>query len=162
MGRADLAADGRVAFAPYRDRYLVAVRDPDGSGFCLDSDRPACANSQTEQDYMNGIYGDGAALDYAPRLRRVRWRPDGRLWVEPGDRAARGDAFACFDEYDADGTYARRVLLDIPGDPVTDLLFVMEDGRMVLARGFRRLQAEDEEPEEDVVMEVVLLEVAGG
>ena len=98
FGRCDLSGTGRVAFAPERDPWKVAVRDPDGSGIVMERPWENVSRSGEEKDHVEKLLGGHEAchaLEYHPAVGRIRWRPDGRLWVEPmGIEPATG-AFAC-------------------------------------------------------------------
>jgi hypothetical protein len=93
---------------------------------------------------------------HEPAVGRVRWRPDGRLWVEPGATAPADGVVASFDELTADGTLLRRVHLVAPGADPGDRLIVMEDGRFVLLRGFA---PDTDEGQLDLMPEAALLAI---
>lgn len=118
---------------------------------------PRTGDEKALVEEMLGGHETCQALDDHPAVGRIRWRPDGRLWVEPFAVEPAEGAFACFDEFSPEGEYLRRVQLVAPGDPATDELILMGDGRLVLLKGFKRV-AEDED-EEVVATEVVLLEI---
>lgn len=162
FGRCDLSVTGRVAFAPERDPWKVVVREPDGSGFVMArpwKPVPRTGEEKASVEELLGGHEACQALDDHPAVGRIRWRPDGRLWVEPfGVEPAEG-AFACFDEFGPEGEYLRRVQLVAPGDPATDELILMENGRLALLKGFKRVA--EEEDGVAVATEVVLLDVAG-
>ena len=110
------------------------------------------------------LTGDTSSAVHARRKKGV-WidgkhttlAPDGKLWVERcplTTEPAPGD-FGTFDEFDRDGTLLRRVHLRAPGDPATDHLVHLADGRFVLIRNHH--VTEDSEAD-DVELEVVLLE----
>jgi hypothetical protein len=158
-GRCDIDVSGRIAFAPVRDRWLVCLRKLDGDGVCLE--RTWTATTRTEKQIAAAMEGDEgpreSVLDSEPAIGRVRWRPDGMLWVEPAGVTPAAGALACFDEVSADGQLRRRVrvkTLDmIPGDE----LLLLEDGRFVVLRGFGKA----EEDPAAVRPEVILLEERG-
>lgn len=82
--------------------------------------------------------GDESAeiFDKEPAMGLVRWRPDGKLWVEPIGVDLPANIIACFDELSEDLTLLRRVHLEVPGLVRGGELLVMEDGRFVLLEGF--------------------------
>jgi len=158
-GRADVDALGRIAFAPERDQWKLAIREPDGSGVVIS--RPFEAVERTEEDFEVVLeeLGDGGyeMADDHPMIRRIRWRPDGNLWVEPWGVKPADNALACFDEIGPAGGSLRRVHLTVPGARQGDEVLLMEDGRFVLLRGFG--EPDEGEDLEDVSPAVMLLEL---
>jgi hypothetical protein len=156
-GRCDVDASGRVAFAPFRDRWYVCVREPDGSGVALEREW-SCPHRTDEQiDRAMRSLGEPKeyVFDHDPAVSRVRFRPDGRLWVEPFGWTPNGEELARFDELELDGRLRRRVVVEVPGAVPDDQLLIIEDGRFVLLRGFG---GSNEEEKGEVVAEVWLLE----
>lgn len=156
QGRCDISATGRIAFAPERDKWRVVVRDPDGTGFVIArSWQPVKRTKEQKEAVWKALGGtdDCIAMDTEPAIGRIRWRPDGRLWVEPAGVVLESGAMACFDEFDGRGHYLRRILLAAPDAGPAGALLIMSDGRLVLLRGFESL-----EENEGVDPEVVLLE----
>ncbi len=151
-GRCDVHASGRVAFAPERDRWLVCVREPDGAGTVLQRPWAPVRRDEAQLEAAMKEHGveRGLVLDHEPALGRVRWRPDGRLWVEPGGVAPTDGALACFDEVSAEGALSRRVRVVVPDATTGDRLLLMEDGRFVVLRGFA--------PDSEATPVVILLE----
>ena len=139
-GRCDLSATGRLALAPERDRWLVAVREADGSGFVLERSWRAVKRSPEAKEEARRHLGDETSriFDTEPAIGLVRWRPDGHLWVEPrGVDLPRG-VVACFDAFTPEGVLVRRLYLAWPGAAADARLFVMEDGRLAVLEGFGR------------------------
>ncbi len=162
-GRCDVSVSGRAAYAPQRDQWLVVIREPDGTGFVLQRSWRAVPRTRAAREAVRKALGAGDLQDVSgtePAIGRIRWRPDGRLWVEPGGVVPAPGAMACFDEFSSDGRFLRRVQLMISGDREQDVLEIMEDGRLVWLRGFRRTPAEDDVTA--VVPEVVLLSLEDG
>ena len=155
-GRVDVSATGRVAFAPERDRWLVAIREADGSGFAVERPCAAVKRTDVEKEAAAADIGCGTECveDDHPVIRQVRWRPDGQLWVEIWGLELAAGVVACFDEFGTDGVLVRRVQLEVPDARASDELVLMEDGRFVLLRGF----GEVGEDETDGAVEVMLLE----
>lgn len=157
-GRADVNAQGQIAMAPERDRWQLAIREPDGSGLVIERPCEALKRTEEEQEEVKLMLGNGA-FDIAsthPLIRRIRWRPDGNLWVEPWGVKPADGAIACFDEIGPAGGYLRRVHLVVSGAEQDDQLLLMEDGRFVLLRGFGEV---DEGEDEKVTTEIMLLEL---
>ncbi|MGD9548639.1 MAG: hypothetical protein AB7V45_14020 [Candidatus Krumholzibacteriia bacterium] len=138
-GRCDISGEGRVALAPERDQWLVVIRDPGGDGLVLHREWALRRRSKEEVQAVRQDLGgteDCHALDTHPAVGRIRWRPDGRLWVEPPGVEPRPGAAACFDEFDAEGRLVRRIHLLVDGFTAGDRMVLMEDGRLALLRGF--------------------------
>lgn len=159
-GSSDVNAAGRIAVACERDRWRVAIFHTDVAGIVVE--RPLAPRKRTQAaidaayaELGGGGPGEVDVLDTEPLIGRIRWRPDGRLWVEPFGVVPAPGAFACFDELEPDGTLVRRVQLVLPGDPAYDQICLLEDGRFVLLRGFKRV--DDEEGAGDRATEAVLL-----
>lgn len=138
-GRCDISSIGQIAFAPLRDRWLVAIRSKVGKGLVLDRQWTQVKRTEGQKEAVWKALGghDGCvALDSEPAIGLIRWRPDGKLWVEPFGIDPGDGAIACFDEFDSSGALIRRVRLEIPDLQDTDELVVMENGRIVVLRGF--------------------------
>lgn len=158
-GRCDISTNGRVAFSPVRDQWLVVIREPGGDGLVLSRQWRATRRTEAQKEValtMIGSAGEGFLFKNQPAVGRIRWRPDGKLWVEvlQGNEAV----FAVYDEFSPSGELLRRVRVEAPGDPTNDKLVVMENGRFALLRGFENVA----EGEEDLSTEagVLLLEIA--
>lgn len=142
-GRCDLSVAGRVAFAPTRDRWLLAVRELEGSGVVWRRPLVGVERGEAGRDEAREAMGEQATVcDRDPVIGRVRWRPDGRLWVEPWGISPRPGCVACFDELTSDGELVRRVHLAVDGDPDHGTLHLMADGRLVWLEGFGRRDEE--------------------
>lgn len=158
-GRCDIQAGGRVAFAPERERWLVSIREQSSSGINLERPwqpvtRTPAAIARAMDDYT--VEHSSEVFAHEPAIGRVRWRPDGLLWVEPGANAPTDGVVASFDELTAGGALLRRVRLIAPNASPDDRLIVMEDGRFVLLRGF---SSSADEAESVSMPEAVLLEI---
>jgi hypothetical protein len=139
--RCDIDATGRVAFGDAREQWRVAVREPDGSGYVIT--RPLTAPQRSAQRLAArreelGLADDSALrlTDTDPVIARIRWRPSGRLWVEPSGGHADAGALTCFDEFAPDGELLRRVHLVVPDVGADARLVLLGDGRGVLLEGF--------------------------
>ncbi|MEZ4388479.1 MAG: hypothetical protein R3D98_13095 [Candidatus Krumholzibacteriia bacterium] len=135
-GRCDIDADGRVAAALERDRWSVGIREPDGSGVVIRRSlvprlRTAAEKAAILADLR--VTEDHYLLaDHDPVVGRVRWRPDGCLWVEPLSIEPRPGCLACFDELAPDGTLRRRVHLQFDQASLAADLVFLADGRLIL------------------------------
>lgn len=160
-GRCDISNTGRVAFAPERNRWLVVIRNSDGTGLVLKREWDQIKRTKAQKTAMWKILGgteDCVALDHEPAIARIRWRPNGNLWVEPFGADFRDGSIACFDEFNSSGEYLRRVKIEVPSHDSTDDLRVLEDGRFVLLRGFEGIS--EDEGSDDREGEVLLLEIS--
>lgn len=137
-GRFDIDAAGRVAMVPDRDLYRVVVRNIDGSGFQLEMPANNCKRAQEVIDEMVESNSAGPyifeALPNKPEINRVRWRPNGSLWVEhcTSQNDLPENVFIRFDEFDETGVFRRQVAVKVPGNPKTDRLLLLSDGRFVM------------------------------
>ena len=168
--RFDISSGGRIAYAPERDRYLVVVLDPGGDGFRLETPWEPCLRDpavvrEMEEQQSSGPF-EYEACPADPAIQQVIWRPDGGLWVEScrSDDDLSAEAFCCFDEYDAAGKWLGVVELIVPGDPGTDRLLVLANGRFVLVRNLLTPEdgAGDAGAESDLGYSVSLLEPGAG
>lgn len=138
-GRCDISSSGRVAYAPLRNRWLVVVRDIGGGGIVLDREwSPVRRTEEKKEAVWNALGGtdDCVAMDHEPAVGRIRWRPDGKLWVEPLGINPGDGAIVCFDEFSHSGELLRRVQVEIPNASGDDELKILEDGRFAVLRGF--------------------------
>lgn len=145
-GRADIHPDGTVAYAPLRDRWLVAVQSPDGNGVVYKRPWTQPPRNEAQREFARGEYGVAMILDHEPVLNRLRWSRDGCLWVESTAVTPAPGAIACFDEITPDGTLARRIHLEAPGATEGDQLLLLEDGRFVLLHAFSPTTESDTSP----------------
>jgi hypothetical protein len=138
-GRCDISSSGRVAFAPYRDEWLVAIREADETGWSLSRKLKPIERTDASKKAMHEKLGgtsDCSVLDTEPVIGRIRWRPTGNLWVEPFGVEPAEEAIACFDEFSSEGNLLRRVQVVVPNLKAGDQLLVLEDGRFVLLSGW--------------------------
>lgn len=157
-GRCDISSTGRVAFSPQRDTWQVVVRNHDGTGFVMERDWDPVERSKEKKlaihKHLGGL-DSCVVLDHEPAVKRIRWRPNGRLWVEPFGVDPGEGAMACFDEFSPSGEYLRRVKIEVPGARPSDELKLMEDGRLVFLRGFKAEQ--EDESDFSTEAEVILM-----
>lgn len=141
-GRCDISTEGRVAFAPARNQWTVVIANPDRTGVVLvRSWQSVPRTSGSKEAALQALGGAEMAVveKDEPAIGRIRWRPNGRLWVEPFGINPEPGAFACFDEFSPAGQYLRRIQLVVHGNRAKDELKLMEDGRIVLLRGFKKV-----------------------
>jgi hypothetical protein len=154
-GRCDVHVSGRVAFSPERDRWMICVCESADQGIVLERTWQVVQRTDEQiaaaQD-LHGVDRD-LILDHEPAIGRVRWRPNGHLWVERGGPPCRDGVLGCFDELSADGELLRFVEVVAPDPEIKGRLLLLEDGRFVVLRGF---EATDE-PSSGLKPEVVLL-----
>jgi len=147
-GRFDIDAGGRMAMVPDRDLYRVVVRNMDGSGFQLEMPAHNCQRAKEVIDEMVESNSAGPfifeALPNKPEIRRVRWRPNGSLWVEhcSNQDDLPENVFIRFDEFDETGVFRRQVAVNVPGNPQTDRLILLSDGRFVMIRNLDNPEGE--------------------
>lgn len=148
-GRCDLSRGGRVAWAPARDEWRIHLRDRDGSTQVWVRASTAARRASFRKEVVQRRFGPpetSHVADTEPVIGRIRWRPDGRLWVEPGGVEPREGAIACFDELDPDGKLLRRLHLVAPEPEPDDILVLLEDGRYILLSGTAEADGEDPAP----------------
>lgn len=90
-----------------------------------------------------------------PLIGRLRWRPDGNLWVETIGAERHPTALASFDEISPRGEWLRRIHLLPPENASDPKLEFLEDGRVVMLDGFGR--AAEEAAAEPAKAEVALM-----
>ncbi len=162
-GRCDISNLGRVAFAPYRDKWFVVVREPDGTGFSISrelepSKRTDAAKSAMRQRLGCNDDDDCSVLETEHLVGRIRWRPDGKLWVEPyGVKPALG-AVACFDEFGPDGDFLRRVQVAVPATGSGDEMLILADGRFLVLSGVGESEEDGRGVEADAQVSLYVLE----
>ena len=148
VGRMALDRDGRVYTAPDRNRYLVQVQDPDGT-VVRQFTRPVKAPQRTSEEReiatkihegiganYGGIPLQGVSIeDTDPAIAGLVVRPDGEVWVQSPANEAPDGTFAIFDVFDAEGHYTHQQVIEAPGDPDRDGLYLLSDGRVVIVVG---------------------------
>lgn len=142
-----VGSDGRVVVAPHRNRYLLEIHRPDGTlemvfGRKHESwrrdERARFFALHLARAFMRGfaVY-DIELAETEPDIANIHWRTNGEFWVRTGDATFRhppGEFI--FDVFLADGTYDRRVRLDVDADPILDLLVFSGPDRLLLVRGY--------------------------
>ncbi len=147
MGRMAADAAGNVYTAPDRDQYLVRVQAPDGALRREFTRQAAIPGRTARQRTVATKLHEGIGAEYGVPLRGVTIedrepaitsldvRPDGTVWVRSPANAVPDGAFAVFDVFGDDGRFGEQVVLEIPGDPDRDRVYLLSDGRLALVRG---------------------------
>ncbi len=146
-----LGPDGRVYTPSDRENYVVSVFQADGT---LDRiiERPGFETwTRTKQDTrrITTLFESwaGANPDTWPRfdlkkteraINTLHIDGQGRLWVQHSrsNRGLPADNFLSLDLYDAKGHWQREVRLACEGNPVSDGVRFLRDGRLLLIKGF--------------------------
>jgi hypothetical protein len=140
---------------------LVVIREPDGTGFSISRDLDPIKRTEAAKSAMRkklGCTDDCSVLDTEHLVGRIRWRPDGNLWVEPfGVKPIQG-AVVCFDEFGPDGDFLRRVQVAVPATRPGDELLVLADGRFLVLSGFGESEEDGRGVEADAQVSLYVLE----
>jgi hypothetical protein len=178
---AAVGPDGKVYVAPHLDRYEIHVFGADGTLERVihreyEPWRRTAAEKQDFVDAVRAIYGDVpieigvAPSDHEPAItttqRGLRVHPDGTIWVltTRGIRGQDPGVMATFDVFSPAGKYLRQVAVHHEADARHDGVFLLDDERAVVVKGFvdammvqftgGRLSVDLAEGE-DAVMEVI-------
>ena len=150
---AAVAADGRAYVAPALDRYEIRVHAPDGAlERVIERDYEPVRRTGAEKaafvETVKAIYAGAPIevevepMDVEPVVqsmhRGLRAHADGTLWVltARGLRDQPDGVLAAFDVFDAEGIYAKKVVVHAEGDPENDAVFFLDDGRAVVVTAF--------------------------
>lgn len=147
--RFDVGPDGRVAVAPARDEYRFEIYAPDGTLERTFS-RPLEPWRRTEKDTRRmTMMMEAQGRNYPvmpeitveptePAVNRVQIMDDGTIWVitNRGLRTLPAGAIAEYDVFSPEGEFLRQVRLLAPGDPVEDLVVLVDPETAILVRGF--------------------------
>ena len=172
--------DGRVYAAPDRDAYRINVYGTDGNiELVIERDYESWTRTGEEKAWLNALLkGAFRNLPVEPRLeicdtesdiawltRGVQVSSDGDLWVLPsrGTREQPDGVMATFDVFNPGGKFDRQVQVYCSeGDAAEDGLFLLDDGRVLLIKGYVDALAtmfggevEVEEDEDATPMELV-------
>ncbi|HOX25690.1 MAG TPA: hypothetical protein PLL30_11025 [Candidatus Krumholzibacteria bacterium] len=148
LSRMDVDRQGRVYTAPERDRYLVRVQSADGK-VEREFTRAVSIPDRTAEERdiavkihraiganYGGIPLQGVTVeDRQAAVSSLVARPDGTVWVSSPANPVPPGAIAVYDVYDAAGRYTHQVVLNAPGDPDRDSLYILDDGRIALVCG---------------------------
>jgi sugar lactone lactonase YvrE len=173
-GRWAVDDQGRLYAAPERNRYAIQIHSPDGQLLrTIEREYKSWTRSAAEEETARRLLQAIArnypspprelvTLDTEPDLTALHCRPDGRLWVgtSRGDRDRPAGVFTTFDEFDANGRFARRVAFAGPGDPQRDAFFLIGADHAAIVVGsldaYQAMQGvTGEEDEEIPALEVV-------
>lgn len=148
MGRLAIDTAGRVMVAPERNRYLVRVLAGDGAVLreftrAITMPRRTAAERDVATRIHQAIaanYGNiplqGVTIeDTEPAINGLWIRPDGEIWVRTPFNEAAAGVFAVLDVFDREGRFTHQLALAADGDASRDDLFILADGRIVIARG---------------------------
>jgi len=176
-----LGADGTVYAAPERDRYVIQAYAADGTPLrriARDAFRPWKRTAEEKEQVGRNlvVVANGRrvdlqveAEDHAPCIVGMHAMADGDLWVlnSRGARERPAGVFATYDVLDEQGGFARRVALELPGDPERDRLLLLDDRRLLVIKN--ATDRESMEPgrdgretsaEEPLPLEVIFYEMA--
>jgi hypothetical protein len=146
-----MGPDGRVYAPRRRDHYEVAVYRPDGS---LERviERPEFVTwRRDERDHRRVLalfhawaspnpetWPEFDLLDTERAISALHVDGRGRLWVQHSrsNRDQPDGVFLTLDVYDPDGRLLREVSLACEGNPISDGLRFLRDGRVLLIKGF--------------------------
>ncbi|MDY0111122.1 MAG: hypothetical protein RBT60_14440 [Candidatus Krumholzibacteria bacterium] len=177
MGRLDVDAQGRVATAPERNRYLVRVQDSDGT-VLREFTRPVTLPKRTAAERTiatkvleaiavnyGGLPLQGLTIEETEAaINGLVLRPDGEVWVMTPYNKTEPGVFAVLDVFDAAGRFTHQVALQMPGNAQRDGLNFLADGRVVVVAGGldawlsqQGVQAADQEA---VALEIICYEAA--
>ena len=138
-GRCDINSAGAVVYAPERDAWVVVIDKIDGSGVVWRRSthhvERSAADMQKAQSAL-GLSDQAGVSRYYPAIGRLRWRPNGNLWVETPVAEHSKGILARFDEYLPSGKPLQVVEIASPTGIAGGELFVLENGEFVLLVGF--------------------------
>jgi len=147
--RFDVGADGRVVVAPSREDYRLEIYAPDGTLERTFS-RVSEPWPRTERDTRRiTMMMEAQGRNYPvkpeisveptePTVNRLQIMDDGTIWVvsSRGVRTLPEGVLAGYDVFGPEGEFLRQVHLRAPGDPVEDLVVLVDAGTAVVVRGF--------------------------
>ena len=144
-----LGPDGRVYVPVVWDRYAVEVFAPGGERLhTITRDFENRPRNEDELRRINALFDANEANIPFPVGRKVEPEPpvisdlavdpDGRLWVlhSRGAEERASGVMQTYDVYGPDGAFLREVSLACEGDPVDDGLVFLDDGRLLLIKGY--------------------------
>ena len=145
--------DGRVYAAPDRDAYRIDVFAPDGTlERVIEREYEPWRRTAADREWLTALF-DGALgnapfsydLKLAETESAIHWlnrgvqvAADGRLWILPGrgTREQPAGVVATFDVFTPEGEFDRRVQVACEGDSEKDGVFLLDDERVLLIRGY--------------------------
>ena len=143
-----LGPDGRVYTPADREHYAVNVFLPDGTLEKVIT-RPDFETWHRDKRDITALFESWAGQNPAtwPRfdlkdteraIAALHIDGQGRLWVQHSrsNRDVPDGVFLAFDLYDSDGVWQREVRFACEGNPVSDGVRFLRDGRVLLIKGF--------------------------
>jgi hypothetical protein len=141
--------EGRVYLAPARDSYEIRIHAPDGTlerVITRDFEiRRRDARDRRRMQAMVDAWYTGVPVevectfeDHDPVVSELHVAADGALWVRhsrSGHDLPDG-ILANYDVFDADGSWRQEVAVECEGDPAYDGLRFLDDGRVLLIKGY--------------------------
>ncbi len=147
--RWDVADDGTVVVAPNRNEYTVQVFETDGTlkrtfgrayePLPRNEDDSFRARSMLEAQGRNyPVMPQITITDTEPDISAVRVFADGSVWVQTsrGTREQDDGVLMAYDVFDAQGVFTHQARIISEGDGQQDLLYLVDDKRVVLVRNF--------------------------
>lgn len=148
----DVGPDGRVYAASNYDAYEISVFDAGGDLVrVIEREWAPRKRSADEREVMRRMIANAlsnAGFDFTIEVeendpaiahihRGIHVRPDGSLWVLPGEghRDQPEGILATYDVFDPDGRFTEQVAVACEGDGDVDKLFFLGD-RAVLVKGY--------------------------
>ena len=147
-GRMAVDATGAVYTAPSRDEYLIRVQAADGT-LLREFGRPVSIPERTAEEHdiavkiheaiganYGGVPLQGVTVEKTNAKVAALWvRPDGEVWVQTPANEPPDGAFALLDVFDAKGNFTHQLVVEVPGDPDRDGLYLLADGRAAMVIG---------------------------
>lgn len=146
-----LGPDGRVYTPAERERYAVNVFLPDGTleKVITRPDFETWRRDKRDTRRITALFESWAGRnpetwprfdlkDTERAITALHVDGQGRLWVQHSrsNRDVPDGVFLTFDLYDADGVWQREVSFACEGNPVSDGVRFLRDGRVLLIKGF--------------------------
>ncbi len=170
--------DGRIYTAPDRDRYLIHVYGEDGAlQRVMERTFEMPERTQEEKDRVRErlealvarvpVEISVEVADTEQTIAAMQFDGEGNLWVQHGasDKNLPEGVLQRMDVFSPDGHYLRSIAIRCEGDPDSDRLVFLKDGRIIRLAGlfeaFAAMQgAGTSDEEEEQPLEVVCYEVA--
>lgn len=149
--RVSVSRDGRVAMAASRDDYVITLLAADGSpaGRIKRDIAPWRRNERAQTMAEVSVRQQAQILpglrrakteDTAPMINEILWRNNGTIWVQTTAEVyeRKSGIFTIFDVFDDCGEHLGRHHVNLPGDPLSDLLVLDHHGRAIVVYGYLR------------------------
>ena len=83
-----------------------------------------------------GIPLQGVTVEKTNATVAALWvRPSGEVWVQTPANEPPTGAFALLDVFDTKGNFTHQLVVEVPGDPDRDGLYLLADGRVAVVVG---------------------------